>query len=165
MFKDSPSKQNRFQASYPIHNQTSIYISSSTPMKHTKSSAGKVVPVPIMSPFTPILPQSQSQIITNYHLKRSSLNSFQINTPATPANQKELQPQTQSERTPIKTNPLAYMKSTQNRTQTPSPSRHTLPFRQNLVINATPTNGVADAPPKPPRRTSLKVITWSFLKE
>ncbi len=69
--------------------------------------------------------------------------------------------QQQLDRTPIRTNQIVYgggsHYSINNRPQTPSPSRHNQQqFRQNLTTYSSITPTDANAPPKPPRRSSVK---------
>ncbi len=89
-------------------------------------------------------------------------NSYQMTTPmslASRSNQpmysQPLSMQSASERTPIKSvNNLGSINC--NRTQTPSPSTLVQQFKQNLESLSSITPNDANAPPKPPRRTSLK---------
>ena len=63
----------------------------------------------------------------------------------------------QSERTPIRM-PSHLVNS--NRTQTPSPSRNSYQFRHlTNTASITPSSIDANAPPKPPRRSSLKMAS------
>ena len=101
-------------------------------------------------------------------MHRKNISSFQEITPNTPTTNtdgnstKYSQIQTlQLDRTPIKTSSheSSYVRSNQNKIQTTSPSRHSIHHRSiNLADALDSANADAHAPPKPPRRSSSKLV-------
>lgn len=111
---------------------------------------------------------SQAKLAANVNGKQQSYRNYSVslinNTPVSMKTTSQAiyhhHHQQQLERTPIRTNQIVYggsHYSINNRVQTPSPSRHNQQqFRQNLATYSSITPTDANAPPKPPRRSSVK---------
>lgn len=158
--KTSSPNQLKYQASMPPKN-LNLSSSPSTPRKQSKNLKSSHCN-PNITPITPtmlttsnlIKPQNQKNfsILTPISIQKSSqsINNVLGQPPAIP----------QADRTPVRF--PNHLVNINNRNQTPSPSRSSSHFKQNLS-SITPSSIDTNAPPKPPRRTSLKTTVVPFV--
>lgn len=113
-----------------------------------------------------ITPNTPSMLTTNNLIKPQSQKNFSILTPISiqkssqSINNVNGQPPIfpQADRTPVRF--PNHLVNINNRNQTPSPSRCS--FKQNFS-SITPSSIDTNAPPKPPRRTSLRTPVTPFV--
>lgn len=160
---ESPLKQqNRFQTVFPSHVLNTPPSPMVSKLRHPSSTSYTTMSQANMHTTTPTTPSVNQGSITSNRNQYSS--SYQPITPMSIMSRTNhsILPASQSERTPVRTNPMianCIAVSNLSRTQTPSPLRHSQFMRQNLMNTPSSISTIdSNAPPKPPRRSSLKVV-------